>query len=271
MTVAAAGTAFGLAVMATNNRETMTTQCASGANIERKNTAFVFIKPHAVTDQTKKLVSNGLQAKGLNIVTEGSLSAKQIDEGMLIDNHYYAIASKATILKPNQLNVPPEKFKKQFGMEWTDALSKGIVYNAKDACEVLGLDAAGLNKEWAKAKKADKLVKFGGGFYCGLIDTVPGKDPVYVFNGFFMSMRSAYVESGASIYYYVVEWDSTKLSWEDFRGSVLGPTDPADAPSDSLRGLIMQKWQSLGLKSQPNGLRYLIKAVPYECIYFVLC
>jgi len=55
-----------------------------------------------------------------------------------------------------------------------------------------------------------------------------------------------------SIYYYVVEWDSDKLKWEDFRGQVLGPTDPATAPAESLRGLIFAKWKELDLKSEPN-------------------
>jgi len=32
----------------------------------------------------------------------------------------------------------------------------------------------------------------------------------------------------------------------------LGPTDPADAPSDSLRGAILAKWEELDLKSKPN-------------------
>merc|ERR1719258_975207 len=53
-------------------------------------------------------------------------------------------------------------------------------------------------KEGAKAKQAGKLVKLGGGFYCGLIDTIPGKSPIYVFNGFFMSMRSKFVTPGTS-------------------------------------------------------------------------
>jgi len=52
-----------------------------------------------------------------------------------IDQHYYAIASKATILKPAQLNVPADKFKAKFGLEWADALKAGNVYNALDACE----------------------------------------------------------------------------------------------------------------------------------------
>merc|ERR1719191_1117045 len=108
-----------------------------------------------------------------------------------------------------------------------------------------------MDAEWAKAKKAKKLVKFGGGFYCGLIE-VPGMEPVYIFNGFFMEMRSKFTQPGTEIYYYSVEWDSAVLSWADFRGQVLGPTDPAEAPKDSLRGQILAQWKELGLKDQPN-------------------
>merc|ERR1711920_558663 len=100
-------------------------------------------------------------------------------------------------------------------------------------------------------KKSKNLVKLGGGFYCGKLEK-DGKGPFYVFNGFFMTMRSTFVKEGASIYYYVVEWDPKDLSWADFRGKVLGPTDPADAPKDSLRGQILAQWKELGLKAQPN-------------------
>merc|ERR1712232_611557 len=72
-----------------------------------------------------------------------------------------------------------------------------------------------------------------------------------IFNGFFMSMRSKFTQPGTEIYY-SVEWDAAKLSWADFRGQVLGPTDPAEAPAESLRGQILAKWQDLGLKAEPN-------------------
>jgi len=65
---------------------------------------------------------------------------------------------------------------------------------------------------------------------------MPGQTPLYVFNGFFMSMRSGFTKPGLSIHWYTVEWDEKTLSWEDFRGKLLGPTDPKDAPADSLRG-----------------------------------
>mmetsp|Transcript_146527 Transcript_146527/g.380902 ORF Transcript_146527/g.380902 Transcript_146527/m.380902 type:complete len:334 (-) Transcript_146527:148-1149(-) len=216
-----------------------------------KNSAFVFVKPHAVTDKTNKLVHDRLLQKGLKITSEGSLSSEEIDQKKLIDQHYYAIASKATILKPSELNVPADKFQAQFGLSWEDALASGKVFNAMDGCKHLGIDADALDKAWAKAKADKKLVKFGGGFYCGLVE-IEGKDPVYIFNGFFMAMRSKFTQPGTEIYYYSVEWDPAALSWEDFRGKVLGPTDPSLAPAASLRGRLFAEWRALGLEAQPN-------------------
>jgi nucleoside diphosphate kinase len=220
-------------------------------DVVSKNMAFVFIKPHAVTPAAEKMVADGLRAKGIAIVGEGTISGKDIDEKMLVDQHYYAIASKATLLKPDQLNVPEEKFQAFFGLPWKEALAKGVVYNALDAQKLLGLDADGLNQLWATAGKNKQLIKFGGGFYCGKVQP-EGREPIYMFNGFFMSMRDTFANHKASIHYYVVEWDAKKLSWEDFRGKVLGPTNPADAPPDSLRGIIMKDWKALGLAKEPN-------------------
>lgn len=185
-------------------------------------------------------------------VSEAPISGEEIDSKQLIDNHYYSIASKATILKPSELNVPKDMFKDKFNADWDETIAAGKVYNAMDACKQLGVDAAQLNDIWATTKKAGKLVKFGGGFYCGYIDCVEGKEPIYAMNGFFMQMRSNYVEKGASIYTYVVEWDAAQYSWEDFRAKVLGPTDPVTAPEDSLRGLFYKNWKEYGLPAVPN-------------------
>eukprot|EP00037_Helgoeca_nana_P037984 m.18473 g.18473 ORF g.18473 m.18473 type:complete len:332 (+) comp9669_c0_seq1:3339-4334(+) len=217
----------------------------------KMQSAFVFIKPHAVTDAVKAEVEKKFGELGITILTQGSLSSEEIDEKKLIDQHYYAIASKATILTPDQLNVPADKFEAQFGLSWTDALATGRVFNALDGCKDLGITADQMDTEWGKCKKAGKMVKFGGGFYCGHI-CIDGKEPCYCFNGFFMSMRTKFTAPGLSIHYYQVEWPVEKISWSDFRGKVLGPTDPADAPTDSLRGIIMADWKKLGLASEPN-------------------
>jgi len=214
---------------------------------EIKNSAFVFVKPHAVTDAVTSLVEETLKAKSLTILSKGSLSAEEIDKGMLIDQHYYAIASKATLRKPDELPVPKDKFEAKFGVSWDKVLEDKKAFNALDACAHLGITADELNSAWPNAIKE----KFGGGFYCGLV-TIEGKEPIYVFNGFFMAMRANFVKPGASISYFVVEWNAADLSWADFRGKVLGPTNPADAPVDSLRGVILAKWEELDLKSKPN-------------------
>jgi len=198
----------------------------------------------------KDLVKKVFEEKKIKVVKEGSIAAADIDKKQLIDKHYYAIASKATLLTPDKLTVPADKFKEQFGLEWADVLKDGLALNAKDACEKMGIDADAINDMWGEAKKKKTLVKLGGGFYCAKLEK-DGKS-WYVFNGFFMSMRSGFVKEGASIYYYVVEWDPEDLAWADFRGKVLGPTDPADAPKDSLRGGALAAWQELGLPSQPN-------------------
>jgi len=216
-----------------------------------RNSAFVFIKPHANTTASQALVQKTLKQKGITVLREGELSALEIDRGMLIDQHYYAIASKATLLKPSQMPIPKDKFKAEFGLDFDQAVKDGLVFNALDACTYLSLDAAALDAAWGPSKK----VKFGGGFYCAEIVPNPalGKaKKIYVLNGFFMAMRAKFVTPGTSIHYYVVEFDPSKLSWSDFRGKVLGPTDPKTAPSDSLRGKMLADWRALGMDYQPN-------------------
>lgn len=66
-----------------------------------------------------------------------------------------------------------------------------------------------------------------------------------------MSMRQKYV-SGPGIYYFTVSWNASDLKWCDFRGKLLGPTNPEDAPKDSVRGTILTQWKELGLTSAPN-------------------
>lgn len=216
-------------------------------NNKLMNSAFVFIKPHANNPTTQLLVSVNLQAQGLKIVKEGDFTGPEIDKGMLIDQHYYAIASKATILKADQIPVPAERFQESFGLSWEAALAENRAFNAIDARAELGVDTAGLDALWSQTTK----VKFGGGFYCGEIKR-EDKPSIFVFNAFFMTMRNKFVAPNASIHYFVVEFDPDTLSWKDFRGKVLGPTDPKTAPSSSLRGKMLTEWRELGLEYEPN-------------------
>lgn len=62
----------------------------------------------------------------------------------------------------------------------------------------------------------------------------------------------AYCNPGEKIKWYTVSWPSDALSWADFRGKVLGATDPTAAPVGSIRKTISTQYNPLGLDSKPN-------------------
>ena len=56
------------------------------------------------------MVKQKFAEKKVSILSEGEIDGPTIDSKQFIDQHYYAIASKATLLQPGQLNVPVDKF-----------------------------------------------------------------------------------------------------------------------------------------------------------------
>ena len=136
------------------------------------------------------LVKAKLEAAGITVTGEGDIDATTIDEKMLIDTHYGAIANRAVRQQPKDLIVQEKSqadFAAAFGLTWADALAQGKVFNATESCAKLGVDGKGLETKWRQLTNGKDLVKFGGGFYAGLIDDI------FVINGFYMAMRSAFV------------------------------------------------------------------------------
>merc|ERR1719461_189500 len=124
----------------------------SGKVAAVSNQAFVFVKPHAANAKVAAVVEEELKKRGFSIETQGEITAEQIDEKKLIDEHYYAIASKATLLTPDKLNVPADKFKGKFGVEWKDVLEQGLAYNAIDGGKKIrhGCDSIRISLERCK-------------------------------------------------------------------------------------------------------------------------
>jgi ribosomal protein L12E/L44/L45/RPP1/RPP2 len=145
---------------------------ATGASPATKNSAFLFLKPHAANAACAALLEECLTKAGITITGKGELAGPKIEADKLIDNHYYAIANKAALTLPKDLNPPAakqEEFNTTFGISWPDALAAGNVYNAVDGCKKLGIDGGEMDRRWAESKKEKRLVKFGGGFYAGKV------------------------------------------------------------------------------------------------------
>ena len=190
--------------------------CDASTPSTLRNSAFVFVKPHANTPATRDLVAEKLTTAGINILSEVHIDGETIDQEGYIDQHYYSIASKATILPAEKIPVPPELFEASFGEPWTKVLKEKRACNAMEACKLFDCIPSELDSAWQKAE----AVKLGGGFYCAKI-SVNDKPDLYVFNAFFMVMREKFVGAN-SIHCYVVEWDPAVVSWSDFRNKILG-------------------------------------------------
>ena len=215
----------------------------------KKNTAFVFAKPHANTPAVLEVIRTKFADLGIKVLKEGVVTGEEIESKGFIDQHYYALAEKSTLTAGKDFPVTPEIFKEAFGEDWSTVVAEGRALNAlefKNKFPAFQPEGA-LDKEWDATSAPGKRMKLGDGFYCGQIP-VDGVE-YYAFNAFFMKMRGKFTSPGSSIYYYVVEFDPAVLSWADFRGKVLGPTSPADAPTDSLRGIVAANWQKLGLQA----------------------
>jgi len=216
---------------------------------ERTNAGFMFLKPHANTEAALELMRQRLGEAGIKVTGDGNLRAECLDKRRIIDVHYGSLAAKALDLSPCDLAVRDEaqaEFQARFGLSWQKALDEDLACNALEALERLNISKEELNAKWEILQIGVDKVKFGGGFYCGHIDNL------FVINGFYMSMREMYTKPGRSVHWFAVEWDSDKLSWEEFRKDFLGDTDPATAASSSLRGQMHRNWKKLGLPGPPH-------------------
>mmetsp|Transcript_19883 Transcript_19883/g.50634 ORF Transcript_19883/g.50634 Transcript_19883/m.50634 type:complete len:532 (+) Transcript_19883:66-1661(+) len=213
------------------------------------NQAFVFIKPQALTAPVVTFVKERLASEKISVVSEGEVAAEDIDSKKLVDTHYGAIAAKAMRIEPAALEVQEAakgKFKDMFGKTWEEAVQSGVLVNAAQALDKLKISDQVLGEKYAALKLGETMVKLGGGFYVGSVDNL------LVVNGFYMRMRCKFTTPGTKIHYFVVRWQPEDLSWADFRGKVLGGTDPVKADEGSLRHQLYKKWKEMGLEVEPS-------------------
>jgi len=211
------------------------------------NSAFLFIKPTAVSSKVIKFVKKELKSAGLKVGREGTIDAHQISELEIIDNHYREISMLAMRTFPAEIQVTADakaKFKAAFSEDWEVAIRAGRVLNVASALKTM--DAKALALRWDANERY--RVKLASGTYVEKID----EDGTYVVNGFYAAMRAEYVAAGNKVHWMIVSWNRNKISWEKFRSDVLGVTDPAKAAAGSLRAQILKQWKQLELSEMPT-------------------
>ncbi len=259
--------------------------------LDSRQTAFVFVKPHAVNPACTALLEARLGAvPTLRVDATGTVSAAEIAAGGLAVKHYGALASRAMEVRPQDLPRPTpdalDKFRAAFGFAF-DAPPAGRLLNAAEYLATRpGLDPFVFEKRW----RAHACVKLFPGTYAARCDGGAagdeGKDdeqgkaeeeaqlqagPV-VINGFFPAMRAKFVDPELAphgIKYYLVSWAEGTMDWEAFRTKFIGATNPAKADPASVRGTMFSDWAALGLSKQPFGADNGVhaSASPVEAAY----
>lgn len=246
-----AALAGGLASTVPLSRRHRTRRLASSSTAGvQDNVAFVFVKPHACTQKTLELVPSFLEDKGLSILRSGSVQAEDIDKRGIIDAHYSAIAKVGMAQDIATLALgdsEANKFEKGYGKPLDEAMASGEVCSAVQALEILKVDAAKLLERCLAAG----YEKLRSGLYCARLEGGP-TGQLFVMNGFYSRMREKFTKPGVVVHWFLVSFTEATLPWKEFRGQVIGATNPADAGNGSLRARIRDDWQTLGLKEETN-------------------
>lgn len=230
---------------------------------KRRNACFLFIKPHANTEAVRSLTLDTLRSLGFVVSDEQAIDSHHIDKDLLIDKQYANIARLALFLSPKDYKLSAKsyiRFQKKFGSSWSDEIANESICNASEIVYKLEISHSQLHKAWTKCVQNGHYIKLEREFYCGYIDSIPGKPPLFCINGFYMAMRAQYLTANASIHCYTVEWEDDVMSWKNFLSDVVGSVDPDFAKEDSLRGLISQQWMELHLKYPLDILNNAIHA-----------
>lgn len=220
----------------------------------QRNSAVVFIKPHAYNKLVFAAVTELLrqQIPDLSFDHVCDVDAHLIETRQLIDQHYRQISFYAMTCDPSTLLLSEEaeqKFEEAFHVQWKDVVGSGRLWNAKTAMSLLGQwPPKGLYDLW---KASSKKVTLTSGAYVCQVRLEGGE--AYIINGFYPHLREMFTSPGSRIRCYIISWPEEKLSWKAFRSKVIGCTNPASAPKTSLRGHLYSNWSPLNLPSQPDA------------------
>lgn len=156
----------------------------------------------------------------------------------IVDRHYGALARRAVHEDPAALELDDAtktKFESTFGIKWDDAVTEKKVCNMTEALKRL---PSLTDLTMAAAWRAGGSVKLMPGTYVAKVDDL------FVVNGFYADMVSTWKQSSSRVLFYLVTWKEDNLSWADFRGKIIGSTDPEKAEASSIRGTLLHEYDS---------------------------
>ena len=224
-----------------------------------KNEFFLFIKPSVTAqdaairlEEIITLVEERMHDFGLRVHDISVFSGPYLAANKIMEGHYGVINRFAQ----DPTTIPAEakdRFEEIFGLPFDNAKVFGGITFMKHHPAV---SAKALDYLWENVPSH----RLGGGCYCASF-SIKGEH-CFVINGFFPSQLLKYNKEGASIIAYRISGD---LNWHRARHAFVGTTNPEVAKEGSIRRLLLENKEKLGLKSvtqASNGIH--LSAGPVE-------
>jgi nucleoside diphosphate kinase len=234
----------------TSNRHTSLESC------------LIFCKPSvSASPQAVQLIKAQLELHGLKLQHHLRIPGAEMRSRKIFESQYASLKHFALCpVEDIQLSANEAKqFRTAFASQsWDDAVHTKMALNAANACAVLKVDQAELYAMW---DRAEVKVRLRRGLVVARFDRNCAVDaamrkrlykPYYVVNGFYPTLQEQYSSSEACTEVFICEWDEAQTTWAQLLSKVVGATDPANAPADSIRGALFRQWENVVLTTQPS-------------------
>lgn len=220
------------------------------------NLAFIFIEPQANNEAVRDLVVSTIFENLVEFNVENCIKAEyDISSAVdgferLVDSHFGEVAAYAVHRPIEKVKIPRKKFHEKFGETYLQVKKEKRLHNALKGLVECGCTPDQMYDAWQEAESLGKILRVSDHILCG--NLVLNQRNVYIINGFYMSVRGQYLASYSSIHAYCIQWTEETLTWNDFQKKLIGGDDPATAEAGSLRSLIYNSYEELGLESRPT-------------------
>lgn len=117
-----------------------------------KNHALVLLQFAAASPECVEHILDMCREWYIHVRSKGSISAEEIRQRRIVDQHFYNEARNATQTNPKDLDVPRLKFQSKFGIPWSQVIKEKNACNVLDAIESLGVPEMELASKWEHAE-----------------------------------------------------------------------------------------------------------------------
>ena len=166
-------------------------------------------------------------SRGFSFRIERRVSGESLAQNDIIREHYriYSKASYGAV----ELNVHSSGlFAQTFESQWGDERAAGRILSNPALMERFEINADQLFTLW----NAAEVKKIQPGLLMAWLDDLK----CYCMNAFYPAMEANFYHPDNQMVYFVVDFDPARISWAQFRDSLLGATRADRAAPESFRG-----------------------------------